>query len=324
MHDLSASVAAGRTWHGEVHNRAKDGTLYWVDTTVVPFLDGKGAPYKYLAIHHDISAQKRAEARLRSEAAFAKIAEMAAIVAHEVRNPLAGVRGGLQLLETRRSLAPAEQLMMRQMQDRLDLLDAHVTALLQYTRPRSAQMQPIAVRALLEDVARTALANAAYSGVRCEISGADAAVSGDGQMLREIFTNLLTNAADAQSRTGTIIVTVDESGDGVTVSTTDTGAGISPPLRERIFEPFFTTKPESAGLGLAIVAQLGELQGGEVAIAASSASGTTLRVKLPRAESAPAAGPAAAGQLVPLPATKGTSQRPPSHLSAVLPATRTT
>src|SRR6185503_17721885 len=98
IRDLWVTIANGRIWRGELRNRAKDGSLYWVDTTIVPFLDERGRPYQYMAIRYEITARKRSEERLREQAALARLGEMAAIVAHEVKNPLAAIEGALQVI----------------------------------------------------------------------------------------------------------------------------------------------------------------------------------------------------------------------------------
>jgi PAS domain S-box-containing protein len=107
IRDLWLTIANGRIWRGELRNRASDGTIYWVDTTIVPFLDERGKPYQYMAIRYDITDRKRSEERLREQAALARLGEMAAVVAHEVKNPLAAIKGALQVIGGR---MPADDL----------------------------------------------------------------------------------------------------------------------------------------------------------------------------------------------------------------------
>jgi PAS domain S-box-containing protein len=95
---LWTTIANGHIWRGEIRNRAKDGSLYWVDTTIVPFLNTAGKPYQYLAIRYEITGRKESEKRLQEQAALARLGEMAAVVAHEVKNPIAGIRGALQVV----------------------------------------------------------------------------------------------------------------------------------------------------------------------------------------------------------------------------------
>ena len=90
---LWRTIAHGEVWRGELRNRAKDGSIYWVDTTIVPFLNPQGKPWQYLAIRSDITARKAAEEKLRDEAALTQLGRLSAVVAHEVRNPLAATEG---------------------------------------------------------------------------------------------------------------------------------------------------------------------------------------------------------------------------------------
>jgi PAS domain S-box-containing protein len=281
--ELWATIADGRVWHGEVRDIARDGSAYWVDSTIVPFVDERGAPYRYLAIQHDISQQKRSEARLRSQASLARICEMAAIVAHAVRNPIAGVRAGLQLFARGSSLSADDARLVGQMTARLDLLTTQVSALMHFARPRSPIMREVELHAVLRDAVAVVRATEAGAGITVAVMPGEVRVLGDRAMLIEIFTQLLLNAAEAQQGVGNVDVSFATAGDAVEVRVADHGPGVPAPLRERIFEPLFTTRGTGTGLGLPIAKQLAELQGGGLVIGDSSASGTSIRVDLQRA-----------------------------------------
>ena len=139
-------------WRGEIRNRAKDGSFYWVDTTIVPLLDEGGQPRQYLAIRYDITERKSAEAKLREQAALAQLGELAAIVAHEVRNPLAGLRGSLQILATRLPPEMRERQIVGAMVDRIDALNERVRDILLFAGSGKAKIQPVTLSSVLADV----------------------------------------------------------------------------------------------------------------------------------------------------------------------------
>src|SRR5581483_10322065 len=126
IRDLWTTISSGRVWRGDIRNRAKDGSLYWVATTIVPFLDARGKPYQYMAIRYEITEQKRQEEQLREQAALTRLGEMAAVVAHEVKNPIAGIRGALQVITSRMAAEQRDRSVMGDIIARLDALNGIV------------------------------------------------------------------------------------------------------------------------------------------------------------------------------------------------------
>ncbi len=109
IRELWTTIASGKVWKGELRNRAKDATIYWVDTTIVPFLNSEGKPYQYVAVRHEITQRKLAEEKVLKQAAelqraalLSFVGELAAGLAHEIKNPLAGIQGAVDILIRRR------------------------------------------------------------------------------------------------------------------------------------------------------------------------------------------------------------------------------
>jgi PAS domain S-box-containing protein len=282
MVDLWRTIAQGGVWRGEIRNRAKDGSHYWVDTTIVPLLDDLGTPRQYLAIRYDVTQRKAAELQLREQAALAKLGELAAIVAHEVRNPLAGVRGSLQVLATRIPAEMPGREIVGAMIERIDTLADRVKDILLFAGARDARLQAVDVGPIVREV--VASATAAVAGVATpDVSGEAATVTADPEMLRELLLNLVINACQASWRDAPepVRVHLSVAAGACHIEVLDRGPGIDPAIRGRIFEPFFTTKTGGTGLGLAIVKRLVDLQGGTVALWDRDGGGACARVTLP-------------------------------------------
>src|SRR6478672_7011987 len=148
---LWTAIANGHVWRGEIRNRAKDGSLYWVDTTIVPFLNTAGKPYQYMAIRYEITDRKRGEKLLQEQAALARLGEMAAVVAHEVKNPIAGIRGALQVISSRMAPELRDRAVMGDIITRLDGLNAVVQDLLVFARPRNLRIETVDLTTLMNN-----------------------------------------------------------------------------------------------------------------------------------------------------------------------------
>ena len=281
IRDLWRTIAQGRVWRGELKNRAKDGSIYWVDTTIVPFLDEKGKPRQYLAIRSDITQRKAAEARLREQESLTQLGQLAAVVAHEVRNPLAGLRGSLQILESRLPESVREREIIAPMIQRIDGLGKIVEDILLFARPQPPRPRSVELRRVISDAAASARATAPELHPELIVSGpADAVVLADPEMLRSVFLNLFLNAYQA-SRDRPVEVAVRLRRDACYIEVLDRGPGISAELRGRVFEPFFTTKSSGTGLGLPIVKRLMDALNGSISLGPREGGGTVAKIVLP-------------------------------------------
>ena len=290
IRELWRTIAQGNVWRGELRNRAKDGTIYWVDTTIVPFLNEQGKPRQYLAIRSDITPRKAAEAQLADQAALAQLGQLAAVVAHEVRNPLAGVKGTLQILRTRPFVDERDKLIVDAMIERLDALNDKMQDMLRFARPRSPSLGPVDVRALLPEVVESARAAAGKAGHQVAVSGDRITVYADAEMVRAVLLNLVLNALQAGGP-APVEVTLTAEGDACRIAIADRGPGIPSAEIDRVFDAFFTTKKSGTGLGLAIVKRLIDLQGGRVALRHRDGGGTIAEITLPRVPAQAAATP---------------------------------
>ncbi|HZT75910.1 MAG TPA: ATP-binding protein [Vicinamibacterales bacterium] len=281
IRDLWTTISSGRVWRGDIRNRAKDGSLYWVATTIVPFLDARGKPYQYMAIRYEITEQKRQEEQLREQAALTRLGEMAAVVAHEVKNPIAGIRGALQVIMSRMPAEQRDRSIIGDIIARLDALNGIVQDLLLYARPRAPKREPVDVRLLIENTADLLRKDPALAQTTLNITGRPEAVLGDPEQLRIVFQNLLMNAAQAMAGTGAIDVTLRHDQQGCRIAIRDHGPGMPAEVRAKAFEAFFTTKHRGTGLGLPIARRVVEAHGGAIDILQADGGGTTVSIQLP-------------------------------------------
>ena len=281
IRELWRTIANGQVWHGEMRNRAKKGHYYWVDTTIVPFLDTRGKPYQYIAIRADITARKAAEERLAQQAALARVGQMAAVVAHEVRNPLAGIKGAIQVLMLRRTADDGEMPVMRDIVARIDSLSELINDLMVFARPRPLRLAVVEVHAIVADAITIVRRDPAAHGIDISVQGEDVSVTADGELVRATILNLLLNAAQAMAGKGRISITTRRHAGSAVVDIRDTGPGIPVEIRDQIFEPFFTTKARGGGLGLPIARRTAELHGGSLTLECPAAGGTNVTIGLP-------------------------------------------
>jgi signal transduction histidine kinase len=267
----------------------------WIDTLnrplmLVPLLLGALLVLQYKSVAERLVEQERAaaEERRRAEAArwrqesLAQMGEMAAVVAHEVRNPLAGIKGVLQVVGQRLPPESAERRAVHEAMLRLDSLKALTEDLLLFTRPRSPEPAPLVLAQLARETAALLRADRGLADLTVETRGDPGEIRGDPRQLRTVLLNLLRNAAEAAGAGGRVVLDVRDRPEHVELTVVDDGPGVPEDQRERIFEPFFTTRARGTGLGLAIVRGVVEAHGGEVVAEPAIGGGARFRVTLPR------------------------------------------
>ena len=274
----------------EVVAQRKDGTTFPVSLAVSEMrLDGERT---FTGIIHDLTEQKRVEAQLREQSELARIGQMASVMAHEVRNPLAGIRGALEVVGARLPAESRDRAVMSDAIARLDSLNLFVHDLLLFSRPKPPTVRQTALMPLFRRLVELLKSDSQFADVIINIEGADITLLIDPQLIERTFHNLLANAAQALKGAGAIGVRIETLDAVCRVSVSDNGPGIPRELRDRIFEPFFTTKHRGTGLGLAIARRTVEQHGGSIAVESTPGVGTTVIVKLPLPESRPATPPA--------------------------------
>jgi signal transduction histidine kinase len=206
---------------------------------------------------------------------------MAAVVAHEVRNPLAGIKGAVQVLISRRAPGDAELPVMRDIVGRIDSLSELINDLMLYARPRAPRLSHVELRPLIADAVTIVHRDPAAQSVEIVVEGEDVSASVDDELIRATVLNLLINAAQAMAGHGRIVVTVRKSGDSAMMELRDTGPGIPAEIRNQVFDPFFTTKARGGGLGLPIARRTAELHGGSLDLECPESGGTIVTMKLP-------------------------------------------
>ena len=286
IRDLWRTIAQGHVWRGEIRNRAKDGSIYWVDTTIVPFLDSRGKPRQYLAIRSDITKRKAAEAELANRAALTQLGQLAAVVAHEVRNPLAGLRGSLEILQPRVGATAREREIIQAMIERIDTLNAKVNDLLRFARPRTPVLHAVETGPLIREAIVSAQAAVGRECPPIQYAPAPLVVRADVEMLRAALLNLILNACQAGG--SAIEVVTATAGDRCRIAVLDRGHGIPEEVLEHVFDAFYTTKKGGTGLGLSIVKRLMELQDGTIALRPRDDGGTMAEITIPLASPAEA------------------------------------
>jgi PAS domain S-box-containing protein len=304
IRNLWTTIAQGKVWKGEIKNKAKDGSLYWVDTTIVPFLNNQGKPRQYVAIRTDITGHKAAEEKIAQlnleleqrvvertaqlETANKELEAFSYTISHDMRAPLRAMQGFAQLLLDSYSDKLDEQGVshLQRIVRAANRLDRLIQDVLSYSRLHRAEtrMRPVDLDGLIRDIIATYL-----NGHKADfhIQGRLPVVLGNEALLTQCFSNLLVNAAKFV-RPGTTprieIGVEDQPSPAVRVWVADNGIGIAPENHQRVFRMFERVNSaaefEGTGIGLSIVRKAAERMGAQVGFESELGKGSRFWIQL--------------------------------------------
>jgi two-component system sensor histidine kinase PilS (NtrC family) len=238
-------------------------------------------------LFQNLTEVKQLEQRVRQADRLRAVGEMAASIAHEIRNPLASIAGSIELLADSPGFDERVQKLLAIIMNESDRLNHIIEEFLAYARERTPELAPHNVRAVIEEVVALFENTDAGAGVTIELHAPDEPlyVRADHDQLKQVFFNLFRNATEAMPHGGRIDVEIEPGAPGTNdacVRVRDTGTGIPPDAIEHVFEPFFSTKRRGLGIGLALTEKIVRAHRGTISVESTPGQGTTFEVTLPQ------------------------------------------
>jgi PAS domain S-box-containing protein len=288
----AASSLTGKVESGEICGLQPGQRLR---SRISPVRDEAGQIVAYVMVVRDITSVIMRERELARVEQLARFSELAAGLAHEIKNPLAGIQGAVDILIQRRNQDDPERAVLENVRREVRRIDDTVYALLERARPRGFSFEPAsltdAVQRAVSLARHHAAGVAAATGRQIRVDfiaeAAPVMMTIDAAQIEDAVLNLLINGIEAIDQQGIVTVRLDCDSDTaaqpeVVIEVSDTGRGISAEDLSRIFSPFFTTQPNGTGLGLPAVRRIARAHGGRVEVRSTSGQGSSFTLRLPR------------------------------------------
>ena len=294
IEEFAQAVAEGQPYETVFRFLHPDGTIRKVLSRRIPIRDHSGEVVMYQGFNVDITALDLMQSRLRRAERLATLGQVAAGIAHEIRNPLVGIGSTTSLLLDDTDPTDARRPDLAVILQETKRLDRIVNQIIDYARPREIVAFAFDMAQLVQEVMKVLDEPLTRKQVTIRLASPDSpyTIQADRDQLKQVLLNVLQNAIEASPSGKTITVTLVQQARGVEpgleVTVADRGTGISPTHLPHVFEPFFTSgKPRGTGLGLAICRNILEAHGGDIALDSEVGRGTTVRVWAPLRQQPP-------------------------------------
>jgi PAS domain S-box-containing protein len=289
MERLMVQVNGGKVIPNvEVKRQTKEGREIITSMTLSPLRNAAGEMIGVSRICKDITDLKKAEERLILAERLSSLGELTAGVAHELRNPLAGIKINTQILSRKKDLPEMEKRLLSSTQEGIEKIQKIVDDMLHFAKPkplhfREEEINEVVGKSLA--ILQTKLKKGNISSVFEGAQGLPK-LGIDIHQVQQVLINVILNAIQAMEKGGTLTIrTFLTNGDGVGIEVRDTGVGIPRSHLKKIFDPFFTTKSEGTGLGLSISAKILENHGATIDVVSEEEKGSTFTIRFPGVKS---------------------------------------
>ncbi len=268
----------------EVKRKTKDGREILTSMTMSPLRDAEGKIVGFSRMCRDITHLKKAEERLLLTERLSSLGELTAGVAHELRNPLAGIKLNTQILSRRKDLPEMEKRLLESTQEGIDKIQKIVEDMLHFAKPKPAHFKEEAVNEVVEKSLLILQPKLKKANIYLFFEKGEGlpTVRIDQHQIQQVLINLTLNAIQAMEKGGTLTIRTFSQPGGIGVSVKDTGIGIPKSNLKKIFDPFFTTKSEGTGLGLSISLKILEKHGATLDVVSKEGKGSTFTLHIPQ------------------------------------------
>ncbi|WDH83482.1 CheR family methyltransferase [Paenibacillus urinalis] len=279
MKDVFKTSLDGETWKGEILSYRKNGEEFWESVKIIPITDKQGQIIHFVKLSEDISERKNAEEMLRKTEMLSAVGQLAAGIAHEIRNPLTALKGFTKLLSKKEDGNAYIEIMLTE----LNRIEQIVSELLVLAKPQAIEFSEHELEPIIQDVIMLLETQAIMNNVEITVMYEQKLkVMCVENQLKQVFINVLKNAIEAMPGGGKIDISVTlNENDNIVISFVDNGAGIPEAKLARIGEPFYSTKDKGTGLGLMVSYKIIQNHQGTIHIESEVGRGTGVIIQIP-------------------------------------------